>query len=140
MMRMHGPVFFASVDAIEASLRRMDAEHPEQKTVILELKGTEKIDMAGADFLIAEIRRARKRGGDFHIIATYHGILRQLIRLGVVRVLGRDHLHANKTAAIARAVPELRDDICRGCSLRIFHECAQRPGSLAEDDGHARTV
>lgn len=140
VMRMHGPVFFASVDAIEASLRNMDGEHPDQTTLIFELKGTEKLDMAGADLMISEIRRARKLGGDFHIIATYPGMLRRLSRMGVIDVLGRDHLHSNKSSAIAAAVPTVRDDICRTCALRVFHECKLRPGGAAEDDGQAQAV
>ncbi|SET99570.1 SulP family inorganic anion transporter [Paracoccus homiensis] len=140
MMRMHGPVFFASGDAIEMSLRKMDAERPDQTNLILELKGTEKIDMAGADLLISEILRARDRGGDFRIIATYPGVLRQLVRLGVMQVLGRNHLHPNKTSAIAKAAPTLSEDICRTCGLRVFHECAQRPCGASNDDGPARSV
>ncbi|TNF22588.1 MAG: SulP family inorganic anion transporter [Rhodobacteraceae bacterium] len=140
MMRMHGPVFFASVDAVETALRRMDRAHPDQTTQILELKGTETVDMAGADFLISEIRRARRRGGDFHIIATYPGLLRRLARMGVIDVLGADHLHANKTRAIAMGVPSLRDDICQRCRARVFFECSQRPGAVAEDDRAAPGV
>ncbi|WP_323765758.1 SulP family inorganic anion transporter [Marinovum sp.] len=138
MLRLNGPLFFASVDAVEAAMRERDLSHPHQTTQVFTLKGTEKIDMAGADFLISEIRRARRAGGDFHIIAIFPGMLRRLARLGVLKALGEDNLHGGKSGAIAAAVPTLRDDICRDCSLRVFSECRFRPGGAAEDGSPRR--
>lgn len=138
LMRMHGPLFFASVGAVEETLRTLDAEKPGQTTRIFELKGTQKLDMAGADLLIAEIARSRAQGGDFHLVARHPPLKRQLKELGVVDVLAEDHLHANKTLAIAAAVPALCDDVCRRCTLRVFTECAERPGALSFDTAQDR--
>lgn len=139
VMWLHGPLFFASVDAVEASLRGMEARNPAQSTRILMLKGTEKLDMAGADFLISEIRRARQGCGDFHIIASNIRMVQRLDRLNVVAALGRANLHDDKTSAIAAAVPALRDDIFRDCVLRVFRECQHRPGGeMADGDSQCR--
>jgi len=54
--------------------------------------------------------------------------LRIMRQLHVFDELGEDNMHNNKGEAIAAAVKAADDDICRGCELRIFMECATKPG------------
>ena len=128
MMRIEGPVFFASVEHVDAAFDRIEARAKTRQSRILSLKGVSKIDLAGADFLIERAQKAHAQGREMHLIASAAPTLRTLKRLGVLRVVGKDRIHAHKTEAIAAAVERAEDDICARCTLRVFRECAGKPG------------
>ncbi|HMQ91699.1 MAG TPA: SulP family inorganic anion transporter [Amaricoccus sp.] len=128
MTRVEGPIFFASVEHIEREFDRIEARAEGPQTRILGLKGVSKIDLTGADFLIERAKKAREQGGDMHLIAAAAPTLRTLERLGVLRFVGQENVHTHKTEAIAEAVRRADDRICRQCTLRVFKECAGKPG------------
>ena len=128
VIRVDGPLFFASVENVEQQFRQVEERSPVPKTKLMGLKGLWKIDLSGAGLLLKEIRRARRAGADFHIFTTNAPALRIMRQLHVFDELGEDNMHNNKGEAIAAAVKAADDDICRGCELRIFMECASKPG------------
>lgn len=128
MMRVEGPIFFASVEHIEREFDRIEARARTRQTRILSLKGVSKIDLTGADFLIDRARKARAQGRDMHLIASAAPTLRTLKRFGVLDIVGQDNIHAHKTEAIVEAVRRADDGICARCTLRVFTECAGKPG------------
>lgn len=127
ILRIDGPCFFASVEHLESRFRRIEQRFPQSRSKILQLKGIGRLDLSGADFLVVEIGRARRAGGDFRLVAGHFELVRELERLHVIDVLGRDNLHPTKGEAIAAAVAAVPDDICRSCTARVFVECAERP-------------
>ena len=127
VLRIDGPLFFASVEHLDREFRRLDTMLPGRHLKVLSLKGIGEIDLSGADFLVSEIQNARRDGGDFHISAAHVDLVRALKRMQVVGVLGADHLHPTKAEAIAAVVAQADDDICRTCRLRAFKECAGKP-------------
>ena len=133
MMRVEGPIFFASVEHVEREFDRIEARARTSQTRILSLKGVNKIDLTGADFLIDRARKAREQGRELHLIASAAPTLRTLRRLGVMRYIGQGNIHAHKTEAIAVAVQRADDDICATCTLRLFNECAGKPGSIDKE-------
>lgn len=128
-MRLDGPLYFGSVDHVEFEMEKMRAKRPDQNHVIFYLKGVGKLDLAGADFLIQQIREVRARGGSFHIVALFPPLLESLRRFHVIEEIGEDHLHISKGDALAAALQEIDLDQCRTCSKRVFLECADLPGS-----------
>lgn len=130
MLRIDGALYFGSFEYVERMLRRIEREHPQQRIRVLILKGVGDIDLAGADLLIDEARSARARGGDLLLIAQ-EPLVSRLERLGVTAELGEGAVHASKAEAIVRAVAKADNEICRSCRLRIFHECAGKPGARA---------
>ncbi len=122
-LRLDGPLYFGSVEHAERELRRHEVRLPGQNTKILLLKGVGEIDLSGVDFLTKEINRARANGGDFHLVVAFPPLLENLKRLNVIEHLGEKNLHRSKHAAIAAAVDQADDNICRNCELRIFDEC-----------------
>ena len=94
---------------------------------LMGLNGLWKIDLSGASLLLKEIRRARQAGADFHIFTTNAASFSVLRRLNVFAELGESNLHNNKAEAIAAAVANADDNICRQCELHVFVECAGKP-------------
>jgi SulP family sulfate permease len=127
-VRIEGPLFFASIEHGEREFRRIE-ERDGFKTCILNLKGVGKIDLAGADFILSEARRARRRGNDLHLIAANPSVLNVLKRLHCLDVLGAENVHPHKSDAIRPAVAQASDEICSRCDIRCFNECSGKPGA-----------
>ena len=125
--RFDGPLYFGSIDFLEAEFRRIAVERPGQKHVVVNLKGVGDIDLAGVDSIIREARRRKETGGDLYVIARAEHFVSRLRRLGLVRAIGEDHVFPDKQVAIATVMPKLKNDICSKCMKRVYHECADRP-------------
>lgn len=127
ILRIEGPIYFASVEAISSKLDKIEATFGPRALVILYLRAVGSVDLSGSDFLIKMIRSARARGGDVHIVATYKGVLSTLRRTRVLDILGESNLHLSKGQAIARCTAQVKGDICSACQLRVFTECNDLP-------------
>lgn len=127
VQRMEGPLFFGSVEQLESAFEKVNNGAPAQKIKVFSLKGVGKLDLAGADFLINQIKEARRQGGDFHIVAMYPSLLRALQLMHVVEELGTKNLHVAKGHAIMAATEQVDPQICATCSLRVFSECRDKP-------------
>lgn len=128
-VRIDGPLYFGSVEHVEAEWKRLRKQRPGQKHVIFYLKGVGKIDLSGADFLIHAIREVRGEGGSFHIVALFPPLLECLRRFHVIEEIGEDHLHISKGEGIQSALAEINTQICETCTKRVFLECSKLPGA-----------
>jgi len=126
-VRLDGPLYFGSVEHVEAAWNRLRQHRAGQVHVIFYLKGVGKIDLAAADFLIQISREMRAAGGSFHIVALFPPLLEGLRRFHVLDEIGEDHLHPSKGDALAAIIPNIRASICSTCTRRIFTECQTRP-------------
>lgn len=141
ILRLDGPLFFGSVDHVESEFRRFEAQFPEQRFKILVLKGLGKIDLAGVDLLVDEITKARKAGGDYHLVVPFKETVDALERMKLFETLPKSNLHPNKSEAIQAVTRQLEDGICRTCRIRAFVECAAKPaptGIAAQKDAPIR--
>ena len=127
-VRLDGPLYFGSVEHVEAEWKALRRKRPRQIHVVFYLKGVGKIDLSGADFLIHAIREIRAEGGTFHVVALFPPLLECLRRFHVLKELGEDFLHISKGEAINAAIGHLDYGICSTCQKRIFTECAELPG------------
>lgn len=125
--RLDGPLYFGSVEFLRRQFRRLERERPEQKHMIFIAKGIGEIDMPGADLLIEEAERRKKRGGAFHLQTKTPRMLTKLARFKVMKELTKEHIHLSKNDAIASVTQEIDPDVCRSCKLRIFTECEGLP-------------
>ena len=139
-IRLDGPLYFGSVDHVSMAFRAVEAQSEHPPAIVLALKGGGSIDLAGADMLIREIRRTRRRGNTFRIVALYPPLIRDLERFGVVAELGQDNLFVSKGDAIAAATRFMRPEICATCKARVFLECGDLPGAHRGAKSGARDV
>ena len=133
-IRIEGPLYFGSVDHLDAEIEKILAEHAGQNHILFYLKGLGKIDLAGADFLIRLIREAKANGGTFHLIALHKPLLQSLRRFHVIDELGEGRLHISKGDALAAAIENIDTGICATCTKRVFTECADLPAPASTPD------
>ncbi len=132
--RFDGPLYFGSIDFLEAEFRRIAVERPGQKHIVVNLKGVGDIDLAGVDSIIREARRRKETGGDLYAISKAPHFISRLRRLGLYRSIGEDHVFIDKQVAIATVVPKLDRTICATCTKRVFHECSFMPAPDTDED------
>lgn len=130
--RFDGPLYFGSAEMLRAEFRRISEERPRQKVILITMKGVNDIDLAGTEAIADEARRRRRLGGDLYLVARSQPFIDRLRRLGLLAVIGEDHILPDKHFAVAQIVPTLDPEICRTCEARIFHECARAPGGAAD--------
>ena len=123
VLRLDGPLFFGSVDALNAKFRQYAIQRPAQSKMILILHGVGEVDLAGVELIELEIERRRAVGGDVYIVAHYPPMVKKLRSLGLIAAVGEDHIFDNKGAAIAAAQASVAPNICATCTTRIFLEC-----------------
>lgn len=132
IVRLDGPLFFGSVDSLNAKFRAFARQRPEQVNLILILHGVGEVDLPGVELLETEVERRRAAGGDVFVVAHYPPLAKKLRRLGLIEFLGENRLFDDKGAAIAAAVDNVAPKVCAFCDKRVFQECASRPDRRAE--------
>lgn len=132
--RIEGPLYFASVEYVEQKIRSHEVHYGARKFSVYHLRGVGTIDLAGADFIIDEMRRAREKGGELSLIATRNEVLLTLQKTQVLDALGEENLYIGKAEAIARTVEQVDDAICATCKIRTFFECAKKSAPEGFED------
>ncbi|MGQ7843741.1 SulP family inorganic anion transporter [Granulosicoccus sp. 3-233] len=127
VLRLEGPLFFGSVEHVESELRRFESRAPNRNLKVLALKGLGKIDLSGVDLLVSEYLRSRKAGGDLHVVIAYKETVLALKRMNLFSVIDKSRVHPSKAEAIGAVMEQVDPDICAGCRIRAFVECAGKP-------------
>ncbi len=127
ILRLDGPLFFGSVDHVEGEFRRLEALSDGQNVKILVLKGLGKIDLSGAGLLMDELDKARRTGGDYHLVVPFKETVDALEGMNIFDTFDRRNIHPDKSQAIKAAVSQVSNDVCRNCTIRLFRECDGKP-------------
>mgnify|MGYP001947507826 CR=1 FL=1 len=129
MVRIEGPLFFGSIEHVDQQIQALLERGG--KTLILNLKGVGRVDLAGVDYLLSLARRLQQQGFDCHWVAASPTLISQLSRLGGIELLGHQRIHAHKSEAIEACVTKAQDAVCQTCSVRCFRECTSKAGADA---------
>ena len=136
LLRMEGSVWFGAVAHVAErlrALRQRAAASPEgQRHLLVMVKSMNTIDLAAADLWDEERARRRALGGDLYFHRPRPQVVAMWQRTGFMARLGKDHVFPDKRHAIAAIVPRLDDAVCARCTVRLFDECAMRPGALPD--------
>jgi SulP family sulfate permease len=133
LLRMEGSVWFGAVAHVAEHLRGLrEPASPGrgvQRHLLVMAKSMNSIDLAAADLWDGERIRRREAGGDLYFHRPRPQVLALWRRTGFLQRLGEDHVFPDKRSAIATIVPRLDEAVCRRCTVRLFDECADRPGA-----------
>ncbi|WP_424931845.1 SulP family inorganic anion transporter [Amaricoccus macauensis] len=140
ILRLDGPLFFGSVDTVNARFRALARDRADQVNLVLILHGVGDVDLSGVELLEIEAKRRRAAGGDLFVVCHYPPLAKRLRKLGLAAFLGEDRFFMNKGSAISSAVESIDPDTCAFCDKRVFAECASRPDrrGLPGTGGRAR--
>lgn len=125
MVRIDGSLFFGAVNHVEQRLGELAQQFPERRVLVINGRSINFVDIAGAETLVQEARRWRRRGGDLYIYGLKPAAMAILERGHFLDGLGRDRVLNNRDEVIRRLYPDLDPEICARCTARIFTECRQ---------------
>ena len=123
IVRINGSVFFGAVDSVQNELMQIDANNPQQKTVMILASGINFVDVAGAEMLAQEARRRRKMGGGLYFYRGNDSIYQFLRKSDKLDDIGAGGFFPAKSNWSRPVYSTLDPEICRTCKLRIFPEC-----------------
>jgi SulP family sulfate permease len=123
MVRINGALFFGAVDHVRNSLLQIDAENPQQKSVMIVARGISFVDAAGAEMLAQEARRRRKLGGGLYFYRCKEPIRQFLNKSGKMDDIGERNFFPVMANWLTPVYATLDSEICRNCKARIFAEC-----------------
>jgi len=121
--RLQGSLYFGAMESLQTEFRKLEDTRPHQKHLVLGIDGSIGMDLSGAEFLAEEARRRRARGGGLYLVVKYPRLRDQVARYGLARVLGAGRIFRRKSEAIPRLIPQLDQNICATCKMKIFLEC-----------------
>jgi SulP family sulfate permease len=122
---LDGPLYFGTVEAVRREFRRYRAERPSQKHFLFMMSGGAELDLPAVELLIEEARVRQKIGGALHLKVMNLRTIDTLRRFRALPILGRNNLFLSKRDAIAAIVPQLDQEICAACRVRVFRECPE---------------
>lgn len=129
LLRMEGSVYFGAVAHVGDRLQALRSHSTPARHLLVMAKSMNFVDDAGATLWEQEHLRRLAIGGDLYFHRPRPEVLQTWERRGFLDRLGPGHVFDDKRTAIATIVPRLDDTICAGCRVRIFEECASRPGA-----------
>lgn len=135
IMRINGAIFFGAVDNVRDRLRQIDIDNPQQKSVMLTVRGVTFVDVAGAELLAQEARRRRKMGGGLYFYSCKEATMDFLRRSGAMEDIGEKNFFPVMSNWVQPIYETLDSEVCRHCTTRIFAECQ---GKLP--NGQARSL
>lgn len=129
LLRMEGAIYFGAVQYVTDRLHWLRAVNASQKHLLAMTKSMNFIDLAGAEMWEAELAERRAAGGDLYFHRPRTQVLQTWEQTGFTTKLGTDHVFLTKRQALHTIIAQLSPDVCAQCQVRIFEECAQRPGA-----------
>lgn len=123
IIRIDGSMFFGSINHIQESFARFEAEAPEQKHMAIVASGINFADITGGETLVKEAEKRQQRGGGLYLIDVKQGLWDSLEECGCLDHIGSRRVFQDKTAAIRGIYQKLDKSICARCDKRIFNEC-----------------
>ena len=110
VIRFDGPLFFATCRGLRDRIRELIADaDPEVKGIVLDMEGTNIIDLEGSDALHQVLVELRATGIELHLARTKDGIVDRMEQHGVLGTLGRnrlfDYVHEAVEALMGKARP-----------------------------------
>lgn len=128
LLRMEGAIYFGAVQYVTDRLHWLRTVDASQTHLLAMTKSMNFIDLAGAEMWEAELAERRAAGGDLYFHRPRTQVLETWEQTGFTAKLGRDHIFSTKRQALHTIIERLSPDICAQCQVRIFEECARRPG------------
>jgi SulP family sulfate permease len=120
VMRFDGSLYFANVSYFEDTVLEAVASHPKAKYVLVVGDAINQMDASGEEMLHNLITRLAEN----NVKIVFSGLKRQIIllleRTGLIKVIGRDNIHATEDMAIEAIYDELNVDAVEGvfCPLK----------------------
>ena len=118
IFRFDDPLNLANTRFLEQEILKLVSDRPRLRQVMFAAGGVADIDTSGARKLSQRVERLRNDGYDIVFSSFKDNVLDLLDRIGVVKIIGEDHIYPTQALAIAGVYPTAhRDSTEKNCPL-----------------------
>lgn len=121
VVRIDGSIYFGAIDHVASFFGEL--YEGKAKQVLIICNGVNFVDLAGAEWLVAETAKWEAKGGGLYFSGLKRISQDILVDGGFKAAIGEDRFFFSKKDAVATIYKKLDKDICRTCQERIFMEC-----------------
>jgi high affinity sulfate transporter 1 len=107
LLRLHGRIYFANVEHIGDKVRRL-VEEANPRVIAIDLSGVPDLEYTALKLLIEAEKRQRERGTAVWLAGLTPEVLHVIQRSPLGETLGREAMHFNLEAAVAKYQSEMR--------------------------------
>ena len=101
LLRLHGRVYFANVEHIAQKMRAL-IEQAKPQVIALDLSGVPDLEYTALKLLVEAEKRQRERGMTVWLVGLTPEVLQVIQRSPLGKTLGREGMHFNLEAAVAK--------------------------------------
>jgi len=114
--------YFGSVAHIQKNLNHI-SDVDGINHILIVASGINFIDLTGAEMLITEHNRLKKKNGGLYFVDLKSSVSVSAAKSHIATEIGEDHFFQNKSKAIQEIYQRLDKSVCANCQARIFKEC-----------------
>jgi len=124
IIRVDMSIYFGSVNHIQKCIAQI-SENEGINHILIVASGINLIDLAGAEALVTENKRLKKRGGRLYFVGLKGSVYEFVANSCFIEQIGSEHFFDTTEQAIAFIYQQLDKNVCANCHSRIFNECQE---------------
>jgi len=122
IIRIDMSIYFGSINHIQNRIAQI-TEHERIYNILIVASGINFIDLAGAEALVSENDRLKKKNGGLYFVGLKSSVYEFAARTCFIKEIGTNNFFDSKSVAIHQIYKKLDKNICNECNSLIFKEC-----------------
>ncbi len=122
-VRLNGSIFFGAVAHLQQQIQRLEERAPDLKHMVVVASGINFVDLAGAEFIAAQARHWRMKGGGLYFERMKPAVMETLLKGGYMDDVKEYNLFPAGVRAIDILAGRLDRTVCAGCPEEVFRHC-----------------
>ena len=122
IIRIDMSIYFGSINHIQKRITKI-VENEKIYHILIIASGINFIDLAGAEALVSENNRLKKKNGGLYFVALKSTVYEFAAKSCFIKKIGSDHFFDSKSQAIHGIFKRLDKSVCSTCNALIFEEC-----------------
>ena len=115
-------IYFGSINHIQKRITKI-VENERIYHILIISSGINFIDLAGAEALVSENNRLKKKNGGLYFVGLKSTVYEFTAKSCFIKKIGSDHFFDSKSQAIHDIFKRLDKSVCSTCNALIFDEC-----------------
>lgn len=122
IIRIDMSIYFGSINHIQKRITKI-VENEKIYHILIIASGINFIDLAGAEALVSENNRLKKKNGGLYFVGLKSTVYEFAAKSCFIKKIGSDHFFDSKSQAIHGIFKRLDKSVCSTCNALIFEEC-----------------
>ena len=122
IIRIDMSIYFGSINHIQKRIAEI-VENERIYHILIIASGINFIDLAGAEALVSENNRLKKKNGGLYFVGLKSAVYEFAAKSCFIKKIGSNHFFDSKSLAIHDIFKRLDKSVCLTCNALIFEEC-----------------